>query len=75
MWYMHDGAPAHFNHVVQDFLNNTYPLGFYLWRHLKSLVYEAPVDNEGDFTIALFMSVGLSETTPASLNGCRGLRV
>jgi hypothetical protein len=24
MWYMHDGAPAHFNRAVRDVLNNTY---------------------------------------------------
>jgi hypothetical protein len=23
MWYMHDGAPAHFSHAVRDVLNNT----------------------------------------------------
>jgi hypothetical protein len=25
MWYMHDGAPAHFSRAVQDVLNNIYP--------------------------------------------------
>jgi hypothetical protein len=24
MWYIHDGAPAHFSRVVRDILNNTY---------------------------------------------------
>jgi hypothetical protein len=24
MWYMHDGAPAHFSRDVRDVLNNTY---------------------------------------------------
>jgi hypothetical protein len=24
MWYIHDGAPAHFSHAMQDVLNNTY---------------------------------------------------
>jgi hypothetical protein len=64
---MHDGAVVHFNHAVQDVLNNTdherwicrggptvwppgspdlNPLDFYLWGHLQSLVYAAPVDNE-----------------------------
>jgi hypothetical protein len=23
-WYMHDGAPIHFSHAVQDAVNNTY---------------------------------------------------
>jgi hypothetical protein len=70
MWYMHDGAVAHFNCAVQDVLNNTYhvwwigrwgptawpsplldlnPLDFYLWEHLKTLVYAAPADNEEAF--------------------------
>jgi hypothetical protein len=24
VWYMHDGAPAHFSRAVRDVLNNTY---------------------------------------------------
>jgi hypothetical protein len=24
MWYIHDGAPAHFSRAVRDVLNNTY---------------------------------------------------
>jgi hypothetical protein len=47
---------------------------FYLWGHLKTLMYVAPVDNDFDFTIALWMPVRLSATTPASLNGCGGPR-
>jgi hypothetical protein len=67
MWYMHDGAPAHFSRVVRGVLNNVYhvqwvgrggpttwpprspdlsPLVLYLWGHVKTLVYVAPVDNE-----------------------------
>jgi hypothetical protein len=67
MWYMHDGAPAHFSRAVRDVLNNTYRyrrigrggptawpprspdlnrLDFYLWEHLKSLLYSASFDNE-----------------------------
>jgi hypothetical protein len=66
MWYMHDGAPAHFSRAVRDVLNITYhnqwtgregptawppcspdldPLDFYLWEHLKTFVYAAPVDH------------------------------
>jgi hypothetical protein len=66
MWYMLDGAPAHFSRAVRDVFSNTYhdrwigrggptwppnlldlyPLGFYLWGHLKILVYAAPVNNK-----------------------------
>jgi hypothetical protein len=67
MWYMRDGAPAHFSRDVRDVLNNTYndrwtdsegptarptrspdlnPLDFYMWKHLKFLVYAAPIDNK-----------------------------
>jgi hypothetical protein len=68
IWYMHDGALAHFSRAVRGVLNNTYhdrwidrggptawsppspdlnPVDFYLWGHLNTLVYAAPVDNEG----------------------------
>jgi hypothetical protein len=40
----------------------------YLWRHLNTLVYAAPGDRH--FNIALWMSVRLSATAPASLHGC-----
>jgi hypothetical protein len=70
MWYMHDGAPAHFYPAVRDVLSNTChhrwisrggtpawpprsphlnPLDFYLWGHLKPLVYAAPADTEEAF--------------------------
>ncbi|CAK9827112.1 hypothetical protein ANTRET_LOCUS4846 [Anthophora retusa] len=66
MWFMHDGAPAHFNRLARQFLNERFPtkwigggepinwparspdlnpLDFYLWGHLKSLVYSAPVND------------------------------
>ena len=34
MWFMHDGAPAHFSHVVREHLNNVFPrkwIGVVLW--------------------------------------------
>jgi hypothetical protein len=67
MWYMRDGAPAHFSRAVRDVLSNTHqyrcigrggftvrpprppdfnPLDFYLWGHVKTLVYSDSVDNE-----------------------------
>jgi len=66
MWFMHDGAPAHFSVLARQFLTATYgdrwigrggphvwparspdlnPLDYFLWGHLKSLVYTTPVDD------------------------------
>lgn len=69
IWFMHDGAPAHFSIVARTHLNQIYPnrwigrgveegnepwppgspdinpLDFYLWGHLKSIVYKTPVEN------------------------------
>jgi hypothetical protein len=49
------------------------PLDFSLWKHLNTLVYAVPVDNEETLTIALWILVSLSAVTPATLNGCGGL--
>jgi hypothetical protein len=54
------------------------PLDFYLWEHLKTLVYAAPVDNEDHLNIALWMPVRLSVTTPDAavhnqIRVCRGV--
>jgi hypothetical protein len=69
MWFMHDGAPAHFDRVVRDHLNERFherwigrgspvswpsrspdltPLDFYLWVHLKTVVYATPVNDAED---------------------------
>lgn len=69
MWFMHDGAPAHFSIVARHFLTTTYgdrwigrggphlwparspdlnPMDYFLWGHLKSLVYTTPVENVDD---------------------------
>ena len=51
---MHDGAPAHFSRIAREFLNNNYtngwihspdlnPLDFYLWGHLKTILYDTPL--------------------------------
>jgi hypothetical protein len=57
MWFMHDGAPTHFGRVVRDHLNERFhepwpprspdltPLDFYLWGHLKTVVYATPVND------------------------------
>lgn len=65
IWFLHDGAPAHFFIAVREHLNRTFgqrwigrggpvawpprspdlnPLDFYLWGHLKSLVYAVPIN-------------------------------
>ncbi|EZA62615.1 hypothetical protein X777_07429 [Ooceraea biroi] len=69
MWFMHDGAPAHFSRVARDHLNRNYgqrwigrggqvawpprspdmnPLDFYLWGHVKSMVYRNAPNNIAD---------------------------
>lgn len=66
MWFMHDGAPAHFSRIARQELEYKFgqqwigrggpvgwpprspdlnPCDFYLWGHLKSLVYRQPVNN------------------------------
>lgn len=66
MWFMHDGAPAHFLRNVREHLTNTFnrrwigrggpvswparspdlnPLDFWLWGHLKTLVYATPIND------------------------------
>ncbi|KAJ4443260.1 hypothetical protein ANN_04928 [Periplaneta americana] len=42
MWLLHDGAPAHFHITLRRHLNNIFP-DFYLWRHLKAVVYAEPI--------------------------------
>jgi hypothetical protein len=44
--------------------------GFVPVGYLQTLVYAAPVDNEEALHHRMWMPVRLSETTPASLNGC-----
>lgn len=69
MWFMHDGAPAHFSLIARDFLNAVFPerwigragpvtwpprspdlnpLDFYVWGHLKSIVYSTPIEDADD---------------------------
>jgi hypothetical protein len=65
MWYLHDGAPAHFAREVRTWLDQNFPekwIGrngpvlcpsrspdlnpceFFLWGHMKQLVYATPVN-------------------------------
>lgn len=69
MWFMHDGAPAHFRLTARAYLDTIYPnrwlgragptpwpprspdlnpLDFYLWGHLKTLVYATEVQSRED---------------------------
>lgn len=66
LYFMHDGAPAHYRVTVREFLNETIPnrwigrggpvpwparspdcnpCDFYLWEHVKSLVYDRLIPN------------------------------
>lgn len=66
LWFMQDGAPAHFSVAVRDFLNTRFPnhwigragpiawpprspdcnpCDFFLWGHLKDIVYQTPIEN------------------------------
>jgi hypothetical protein len=60
------------NHCMASTLARFNLLDFYLWGHLKFLVYAALVDKKRHFTTKLLMSVRLSATTSAYLNGCGG---
>lgn len=85
MWFMHDGAPAHFSRVAREFLTQTYgnrwigrggphlwparspdlnPLDFFLWGHLKSLVYATPVENVEDLENRIVASCNLIRNDP-----------
>lgn len=85
MWYMHDGAPAHFSQVARDFLTQAYgnrwigrggphlwparspdlnPLDFFLWGHLKSLVYATPLENVEDLRNRIIARCNSIKTDP-----------
>jgi hypothetical protein len=64
MWFMHDGAPAHFSMYAREYLNAVFrarwsffwparspdlnPLDFFVWGHLRCLVYETSAEREDD---------------------------
>lgn len=85
MWFMHDGAPAHFALNVRHFLNDNYqnrwigrggpqpwpprspdlnPLDFFLWGHLKSLVYTTPVENVDNLRNRIIEACDTIRNTP-----------
>lgn len=85
MWYMHDGAPAHFSVIVREHLHAVYPnrwigrggpqqwlarspdlnsLDFFLWGHLKSLVYKTPINTVEDLRERIVASCEIIRNTP-----------
>lgn len=92
IWFMHDGAPAHFSRLARDFLDTTYPqrwigrggaqhwpprspelnpLDFFLWGHLKSMVYTTPIENEQMLRERIVASCQIIGTTPGIFNRVR----
>jgi hypothetical protein len=47
MWIQHDGAPKHFSNISRDYLDAAFH-GRWIGRggHVKSLIYDTPVDNK-----------------------------
>lgn len=85
MWFMLDGAPAHFDNRVRGLLNQTYannwigrggpvpwparspdlnPLDFFLWGHLKSIVYSSPVESVEDLRVRISNGIERIRQTP-----------
>lgn len=85
MWFMHDGAPAHFSVLAREYLNQVYPnkwigrggpqpwpprspdlnsLDFFLWGHIKSLVYTTPIENEDDLINRIIAACNTVRNTP-----------
>ena len=61
MWYRYEGAATHFSADVGTYLNAmfearwierggpvSWPPDYFLWVHLKHLVYETPLDSDED---------------------------
>lgn len=94
IWFQQDGAPAHFELNVRQFLNDTFenrwigrrgsiewparspdlsPLDFFLWGHLKSVVYkEKPNDLE---QLKTRITRAIQEITPEQLqNSVKSVR-
>lgn len=85
MWFMHDGAPAHFSTLSREYLNDAYEnrwigrsgpqlwpprspdlncLDFFLWGHIKSLVYTSPVDSIDNLRNRIFDAFAMVRNTP-----------
>lgn len=85
MWYMHDGAPAHFSILAREYLNEVYQnkwigrdgpqlwpprspdlnsLDFFLWGHVKSLVYTTQVNTLDDLENRILGAFQTIRNTP-----------
>ena len=85
MWFMHDGAPAHFSFQAREFLNHNYnnrwtgrggtqpwpprspdlnSLDFFLWGHLKTLVYNTPINSEEELRTRIIVGCETIRNTP-----------
>lgn len=92
MWYMHDGAPAHFSAIVRNYLQIVYPnrwigrggpqewpprspdlnsLDFFLWGHLKSLVYTSPINTVEDLRGRIVAACNRIKHTPGIFHRVR----
>lgn len=92
MWFMHDGAPAHFSVTAREYLNHAFnnrwigrggpqpwpprspdlnSLDFFLWGHLKSLVYRTPVNNLEELKDRIRASCDLIRNTEGILQRVR----
>jgi len=85
MWFMHDGAPAHFSVQAREYLDLNYnnrwigrggfqswpprspdlnSLDFFFWGHLKTLVYQTPVNNMEELRNRITISCEIITNTP-----------
>lgn len=92
IWFQHDGAPAHFQNSVRQYLDRTYPnrwigrggpvqwpprspdltpLDFYLWGHMKALVYETPVTSDMDLIGRIAEAAARVRDTPGQFERVR----
>ncbi|GBM62951.1 hypothetical protein AVEN_160231-1 [Araneus ventricosus] len=88
----HDGAPAHFNIDVRNYLNATFrarwigndgpvswpprspdlsSLDYFLWGHLKSLVYATPVDSGEDLVARISVAAARVREIPGIFESVR----
>ena len=91
-WFQHDGAPAHFQNEVREYLDRTYPnrwigrggpvqwparspdlnpLDFYLWGHMKPLVYETLVASYMDLISRIAKAASRVRDTPGQFERVR----
>lgn len=88
LWFMHDGAPAHFSRTAREYLDRVYegrwigrgavephqswpprspelnPLDYFLWGHLKTLVYSTPIQDIDHLRNRIIDSCDLIRRTP-----------